>query len=457
MFSILLAAVLFAPTNVAKQQGRYDTSRQQLEQLAKAHGFVIGQQYSLELISRQFPELSSDVNEAWRVFESSALGEGNRGTEMTLSELLGDQWPGFDANMRQQVKASFDQRIFDRDDAITFVAQVKARARGELPESIRAALLSANPRYSKNPAQEFLDGWKKSYTSTGHPMAKGASFNITYPTSWAATEGELPDTLQNFRSEGGYGLEMVTIVTKSLPVTTDGVITQQDRLDIFSPPNMRDFLPGNATLIGGQTAKIDGNPAGVIEYTMILERGSVSSPVHAWTINFLSDNTLVSLQFFVFAVHKSESELAGRMDSFKPLFLLMANSVVFADKRALETPLQAPSRSGSYPIATLQGLGNPKTFAIAVVLTWAIGLAPPLIVRYVNLGPLDRRTASWVAACLCIAFWIVDEGVAQADGCYAGGHRAVFIIMFAVSRWIMSHGHVSSTSRREQVAHEINA
>ena len=73
---------------------------------------------------------------------------------------------------------------------------------------------------------------------------RAQSFNITYPTSWAATEGELPDTLQNFRSEGGYGLEMVTIVTKSLPVTTDGVITQQDRLDIFSPPNMRDFCPG---------------------------------------------------------------------------------------------------------------------------------------------------------------------------------------------------------------------
>lgn len=55
-------------------------------------------------------------------------------------------------------------------------------------------------------------------------QAKGVNFTISYPNSWRAAEGERPNILQKFVSEGGHGLEMM-ILTKDLPSPPGTVLT----------------------------------------------------------------------------------------------------------------------------------------------------------------------------------------------------------------------------------------
>ena len=73
MVSILLAIVLSASINAPNQVNRFATTGVQFEQLAEAYGFVSGQQHSLELINRDFPELAGEVNKARLTFESDHL------------------------------------------------------------------------------------------------------------------------------------------------------------------------------------------------------------------------------------------------------------------------------------------------------------------------------------------------------------------------------------------------
>lgn len=447
MIGYLLAAVIASATNAPGQTNHYDLTASQLNQLAEAHAFVIGQESSLALIQRDFPELTGEVSKVSLAFEASAFGEGHRGVQSALSNRFGGEWSKFDVNVTEQIRTSIGQQAISRDDAIQFLTEVKARANGELPDAIRATLLSFNPEYSENPAREFLDGWKRVFESKGHLKAKGANFSIAYPSSWVAAEGERPNILQKFRG-GGYGIQMATIVTKNLPVESGTVLTEQDQLEMLSFDVLRGSVPPNATLIDVQTTRIDGSPAGIIEYTMTAERVGMTYFMHTWAINFLCENTLVQVQFSLGGQPGSETDIARRMEAFKPLFTLMASSVVLPDKWTVPTetafsftPEPRPTTSTLPP-----DIPSPSILAIAFVFTWVVGLAPPLVVRYVIARrSLSKTMASWIAGGTCALFWMAEQ-VAFNDGEQAGKVTAVWIIMFCVSRWIMSRGYIESPS-----------
>jgi hypothetical protein len=66
----------------------------------------------------------------------------------------------------------------------------------------------------------------------------------------------------------------------------------------------------------------------------------VAGLMQAWTLNFVYDKTMVQIQFSVGGLAGSEGEISRRMAAFQPLFMLMANSIVFPNK--LNTALPRP-------------------------------------------------------------------------------------------------------------------
>ena len=305
----------------------------------------------------------------------------------------------------------------------------------------------------ENPAREFLDGWKRTFESKGHPKAKGANFSFAYPSSWVAAEGDRPNILQKFRS-GGYGLQMATIVTKDLPIEIGTELSEQEQLEMFSPELLREWVPPNTTLIDVQTTRIDGNPAGILEYMMTAERAGMTYVIHTWAISFLCDNTLVQIQFSVGRLPGSETDMARRMEASKPLFKLMASSVVLPDKWTVPAEITFPLTPEPRPTnSTLShDIPSPSILAIAFVFTWALGLTPPLVVRYaIARRPLSKKAASWIAGGTCALFWMAEQVALHSDGEQTGKMTAVWIIMFLVSRWIMSRGYAESMGRKAGV------
>ncbi len=182
------------------------------------------------------------------------------------------------------------------------------------------------------PEAEFLAGNRTIFGTSGHSKAKGVSLTIAYPNSWAAVEGDRPNIVQKFVSQGGRGLETVMIVTKELSLPKGMVLSNKDRKELLSPSELRGMLPAEAKAIEALSTEIEGEPAGVLEYSVRGERAGVTLSTHGRVLAFFSANTLVQVHFQVAGPASSEGEVARRMAIFKPLFALMANSIVLQDK-----------------------------------------------------------------------------------------------------------------------------
>ncbi|MEX0777836.1 MAG: DUF805 domain-containing protein [Phycisphaeraceae bacterium] len=186
----------------------------------------------------------------------------------------------------------------------------------------------------------FLDGHRSTFSTKGHPKAKGANFTIAYPSSWAAEEGVRPNIVQKFTSEGGRGLETMMVTTKDVP--PDMALTEEVKRAVLSPEQLPEMLPKGAVLIEARSTEIEGEPAGIVEFTLRAERGELSLATHMRILSFFVGNTLVQVQFGVAGPAGAEDYVTGQMDAHRPLFALMANSIVFPDKWIAPTPA-APS------------------------------------------------------------------------------------------------------------------
>lgn len=184
----------------------------------------------------------------------------------------------------------------------------------------------------ENPAREFLDGNFKIFNTLNHPKAKGVHFTIKYPSSWVAYEGERPNIVQKFVSEGGKGFEMSIISTISIPVPNDTKFTEEDLKDLFTPDEMKNMIPAGAKFIKATQTKIEGLTSGILEYSLRMERVGMTIDVQYVAYVFIWNSTMVQLLCSVNKLATSEVNLSHRMEEFKPLFFLMANSIVIPDK-----------------------------------------------------------------------------------------------------------------------------
>ena len=190
-----------------------------------------------------------------------------------------------------------------------------------------AAVFGAAP-----PAKEFVDGQRQKFNTAGHAKAKGLEMTISYPNSWAVKEGERPNIVQKFVSAGGRGLEMAVIITKSLPLPAGTTLTENDLRELFTPAELKGTIPDGAKFIDARSTKIEALPAGIVEYSLASERAGIGIDMQVISFVFIHRSTMVQFQGHVTAPSGSSAGLAERMAEFKPLFTLMANSIVLQDK-----------------------------------------------------------------------------------------------------------------------------
>ncbi len=228
------------------------------KQVAQAYGFFYAQNYSLNRISTEYPDLAPEVRLANFAFIATALGEGAN----ALDAVLKREWPKEWAEAQPQIEAEFlriaKEQKLTRELAVAYIQEVNQRAKGNLPESVRNAFLANNPAYVKSPGAELSAGWRQNFATFKHPKSSGADITIAFPLSWRKRESTRDGVVQVFRSGAGNGPILVTISCGKALEDSEGDFTDADMKEIFTDQFIKESLPEGATLIEGRPMTIAG-------------------------------------------------------------------------------------------------------------------------------------------------------------------------------------------------------
>lgn len=258
--------------------------------------------------------------------------------------------PKFAAEYEKQSKDIYERRTTSKEagDQLTiFYAAMtdenaKLAATSKEPQSSlvpekqmteQKEVSSAPQTKAQSAIAEFRNGQTKRFSTAGHPKAKGTSFSMKYPNSWTAKEGDRPNIIQKFQSDGGHGREIVLFLAKTFPLSSNFKPSDDDLKKLFAPANLKEIIESDqqgTIVLGSQITQIDGRPASMVDTLSKLE--SVGLTLHFRSIEtvFFDGDKMVQVKFAVNDGIGSDTPelLEDRMTEFRPVFLLMANSIV---------------------------------------------------------------------------------------------------------------------------------
>lgn len=304
-------------------------SRAAVQAMAASYGFVYGQARAIEEASRQHPGLSRELDLARLRFEewfSPSL-------QVIDSILLArtEEW----VQQREEVYAQIDERTasytFSFDEAVEVIETVNARTRGERDLVFVQPLLTYHPRFRQRPSEELTDGFRRVYSTAGSDMDSGVPLRLQVPVSWVGRDGERPNILQTFTSEGGRGLETFMVQVRELGVTN---LNRAEVEEIAWDPGLANALMTGTTFteLCAARTRLDGLPA-----QAIFMKGTTDSPsmtIEQIAVAYVTvvDDRMVLLQGMVGDELGTGDALKHRFEIFAPAFGLMASSVVFESR-----------------------------------------------------------------------------------------------------------------------------
>ncbi len=171
---------------------------------------------------------------------------------------------------------------------------------------------------------EFQKGETNSFSTKGHPKARGVSLSIAVPKSWAVKETKEPNAISSWVSDNGKGFETLNIVVLPMPGMSEETLRT-----IFSSTNMMSSTaPPNAKVISAKLSKVGGQTVGLLECNMTGEDPAFPVTSRLLISNFLQGTNIVCLMF---TVHDTSGNLERRAAAFRPLFDLMIKSIAFEE------------------------------------------------------------------------------------------------------------------------------
>jgi len=267
------------------------------QQVSQAYAFILSQNYLLNRVASEYPDLGPQVEDALYAFKASAFGKGSAALEDELKTALGLQWSKTKNITEQCASANFRTHKLTHETAKQYVEKVKLRAKGDLPESIRNILLSVNPAYVNSPGAELADGWKQTFSTKAHPKSEGAEITLALPLSWSKREGNQVGIVQVFRSGAGHGPIVCTIFCKKVGGDSEGDATLQDMNGFFTNENLVMMAKSMGRMIEARQITIAGAPGGVITYDSAQEMLGVMTEVRSTDFAIIHKKHFIKVTF----------------------------------------------------------------------------------------------------------------------------------------------------------------
>ena len=294
---------------------------------SRTYGFYIGQQYRLKQISEDFPSLSGEIKLAEMEF-AVAFRSAIRNMDTLLTDAVGKQWKDIKKKTQAEVSENVGNNKLSKSEALQFIETVRERAEGVLDSPVIETLLIFDPKYAKNPEQEFIDGYRYKYSSDGSGKAKGVPFSLEIPITWAASDGERPNIVQKFVSENGRGLELLMVMVKDFPLEPGENITQEEIVEFIRSGEIQDIVPEGGVYVDGGELMLEGAPG--YWYKAEVEMKRLRDTVGLELINYtiFLDNRFVSIMGQVLVSENGERIQSENISNYEKLFDLVANSLV---------------------------------------------------------------------------------------------------------------------------------
>lgn len=93
---------------------------------------------------------------------------------------------------------------------------------------------------------------------------------------------------------------------------------------------------------------------------------------------------------------------------------------------------------------------NVATLLISFILTWGIGLLPPVLIRFAFV---KRPIGKWPAVGICMLFWFANLILFSMLGSKSKAHTALTLVA-VVSYWILRKERKQTASAQNQTSKE---
>jgi len=300
-----------------------------LEELSKTLGFCMGQQFTLERIKKAFPDLALPAQKAMLTFKAS-FGSAEENINNVLQDTLKKRYPEYTIKMKKQMQSTLSSQTLNRQDAVKFLSEVESRAKGQIPSPILETLLTY--QFIDKPTEEFTKGYTRVFRTKEHLKAKGCDFQISYPASWMAKEGERPNIIQKFISQNGHGLEVVILMVKDIQLPSGYKVSQKELDEFFTENELGEMVPQGAKVISAKPIVLDNHKGGMIIFDQTLQRLDMTINMRNLHFITISSNKIIFVQCMVSSLSEKETELDKHFNRFEPLFKLIANRFVLQDQ-----------------------------------------------------------------------------------------------------------------------------
>ena len=295
--------------------------------IGQAYGFYLGQNYSLNQISKKYPSVSGLALIAQKEF-STTFKSSIESMDALMARYAESEWEEIKKQLTTQIESSINIEKISETQARQFVELVRERSKGNIDSPVIETLLLFKAGYENNPEREFVDGYKYKYSTDGAGKAKGVAFSIEAPKTWAAKEGNRPNIVQKFVSENGRGLELLLILIKEVPLQPGEIVTEKDVLGLLNPKDIQDFIPDGGVYLNSGKLTLENLPGFWVHFKndMARVRNTVGMETIMYTIFY--NNKVINIQGQVVISINGEPAERGGFKKYEKLFDLMANSLV---------------------------------------------------------------------------------------------------------------------------------
>jgi hypothetical protein len=155
---------------------------------------------------------------------------------------------------------------------------------------------------------------------------------LQYPASWKAEAGNRSGIVQQMTSENGRGLESVNIAIGEPDPDLKDIASQLDSkllAEVFARiDNIKMLVPPRGTFLVGKSAMLDQAPAALVYYDLTVKRIDLVVTIRAMVLVSIYHGKSLAFTFSVGTNPGEEQTPPAVFEKFRPLFLLIANSVV---------------------------------------------------------------------------------------------------------------------------------
>ena len=317
-FLLLFTVNIFCQTEPEYKKPKYN-------RVSEAYGYLKGQNYSLEIIKKKYPELDLSVYRVQKLFNSTFSSCEEKIIDY-LKDLYGEEgFKEFEKKFNSELNNIIGKLDYSKEVSIDFLIEVEDRAKGVISSPVLETLLSF--KYSDYPQFEYTDGFVNVFKTKGHPKSKGTDWQIKVPKSWKKAEADRPNIIQKFISDYGDGSQNIMISVHELDYSEEISLTKEEINAFFNENEIKNKLPEGAKFISFSKTIIEDNIVGVFEMEKIFERLDVKMKIRMIQYSFIIKNKMYSLEGMV-SSKDINKDLSLDMKKYLPLFKLVANSIV---------------------------------------------------------------------------------------------------------------------------------